>query len=166
MARKLVAVTVASVLFAFIPFTSRGILGATFRRGNVDNNATADMTDAIRILGFLFLGSATPSCLDAADTNDSGKVDLSDAAYLLAFLFGGGKAPPEPFRDCGVDSTQDASTAARARPVVACPPTHPSCSRDSRLTSTSSRGRKARTSFSSTSRFPTPMPGRTSRGLW
>lgn len=49
------------------------------------------ISDAIQILGHLFLG-APPElpCHDAADANDDGKLDLTDAVYLLGYLFLGG----------------------------------------------------------------------------
>jgi hypothetical protein len=74
-----------------------------FRRADANADGTADMSDAITILSYLFLGGQMNNCLDAADVNDDGTVDLSDAVSLLGHLFLGTKAPPEPFIECGVD---------------------------------------------------------------
>ena len=45
--------------------------------------------------------------LDAADTDDSGRVDIADAVYSLMFLFLGGAPPSEPFTECATDMTID-----------------------------------------------------------
>ncbi|MBI4607210.1 MAG: hypothetical protein HY721_35040, partial [Planctomycetes bacterium] len=40
---------------------------ANFVRGDTDGNKVLQITDAIKVFGYLFLGSATPECLDALD---------------------------------------------------------------------------------------------------
>lgn len=81
---------------------------AVFRRGDFDASESIDITDAIGLLGFLFLGTSMPSCMDAADADDSGVVDITDAIRILSFLFLGKEAPPDPGpRTCGVDPTPD-----------------------------------------------------------
>ena len=85
-----------------------GAPDGTFRRGDADDSGRLNITDAITILNWLFLGSATPSCTDAADADDNGRNDITDAIQLLQFLFLGGPPPPAPGRDdCGVDPTAD-----------------------------------------------------------
>jgi hypothetical protein len=50
------------------------------------------------------MGGTKPSCMDAADADDSGALDLTDAIYVLQFLFMGGTKPPAPGPDaCGPD---------------------------------------------------------------
>jgi len=51
-------------------------------------------------LDYLFVGGATPGCLDAADANDDGKVDISDPLRILFSLFGQSERsrPPGPPR--------------------------------------------------------------------
>ena len=81
-----------------------------FRRGDasIPTDGSADISDAIAILSYLFLGSATPSCLDAADVDDSGGIDIGDGINLLSFLFQSGKTPPSPGPEvCGPDPTDD-----------------------------------------------------------
>jgi len=78
-----------------------------FQRGDSNADGTFDISDPVATLGFLFLGTKAPDCLDAADSNDSGVVDFSDAVYSLQFLFIGGPAPAAPFRDCGTDPVID-----------------------------------------------------------
>jgi hypothetical protein len=81
---------------------------APFQRGDTDANGKLEITDGIRVFGFLFLGAPQAlDCDDAADTNDSGRLDISDGIYILSFLFSGGAEPPPPFADCGLDPSED-----------------------------------------------------------
>lgn len=81
---------------------------ATFIRGDSNINGKVDISDAINILNWLFLGTGIMPCEDAGDANDSGNIDLSDAVYILGHLFAGANpAPPEPFPDAGIDPTDD-----------------------------------------------------------
>jgi hypothetical protein len=102
-----VFVTAASVL------VSPGALPAQelFRRGNTNGDGALDISDAIAVFSYLFLGGAEPPCLDAADSNDDGVVDISDGVFLLSHLFQGGPEPPAPSGEgaCGgPDPTPDA----------------------------------------------------------
>jgi len=81
-----------------------------FLRGDTDGNTTLDITDAVRILNFLFLGGAPPTCEDASDVFDSGTVDISAAIALLNYLFLGGPTPAVPFPAPGLDPSDDALT--------------------------------------------------------
>jgi len=89
------------------------------QRGDADQNNKLELTDAVQILGFLFLGSVTkvPDCFDAADADDNGKIELTDAVRILGFLFLGGPPPasPGPPPDaCGPDPTGDDTIACEA----------------------------------------------------
>ncbi len=76
-----------------------------FRRGDANADTRVDISDPVAILGYLFVGSFDPSCLESADADDSARVDIADAIYLLNFLFGRGQRPPEPTSGCGIDPT-------------------------------------------------------------
>ena len=79
-----------------------------FTRGNVNGVGGTDVSDAVTLLRYAFLGQpAELSCQDAADVNDDGSIDLVDAVHLLDFLFVGGAAPANPFPGCGSDPTED-----------------------------------------------------------
>jgi hypothetical protein len=81
-----------------------------FHRGDADDNGALQLTDALRVLGFLFLGQPAPTCLDAGDADDNGTLQLTDALRVLGFLFLGGPppAPPGPPGEaCGSDPTED-----------------------------------------------------------
>ena len=78
-----------------------------YRRGDANHDAAFDISDAITILGCLFLGDECSACSDSMDANDDGQIDIADPAYLLNWRFFGGLAPPAPFPDCGPDPTSD-----------------------------------------------------------
>jgi hypothetical protein len=78
-----------------------------FRRGDCDGAGGLDVTDAVRLLEYLFLGGAAPKCPDACDADDSGELELTDAVWTLAFLFLGGPNPLPPFPAPGPDPTPD-----------------------------------------------------------
>ncbi|MBN1443859.1 MAG: hypothetical protein JXA90_14205 [Planctomycetes bacterium] len=67
-----------------------------FHRGDADDNGSLQLTDAIRILGWLYLGGAIPPCLDAADADNSGQIQLTDAIRILQYLYLGGQPPAPP----------------------------------------------------------------------
>ena len=79
-----------------------------FRRGDVDSNRVLEITDAIVLLSFLFLGGPEPACLDASDADDNGALEITDAINVLAYLFTGGDPTPAPGPvSCGPDPTAD-----------------------------------------------------------
>lgn len=62
--------------------------------------------DVLFTVGYLMANGMSPSCPDAADTNDSGVIEVSDAILLLTYLFQDETAPPPPGPGiCGVDPT-------------------------------------------------------------
>ncbi|MBI4606688.1 MAG: hypothetical protein HY721_32390 [Planctomycetes bacterium] len=80
---------------------------AQFHRGDADDNGKLELTDAIRILGFLFLGGVAPICFDAGDADDNGQLQLTDAIRILGFLFLGAAPPASPgppTEPCGPDA--------------------------------------------------------------
>jgi hypothetical protein len=80
-----------------------------FRRGDVDGDGAASITDPVVLLSHLFLGAPAPACPDAADADDSGELDISDPIYNLSWQFLGGPEPVPPGpRTCGEDPTGDA----------------------------------------------------------
>src|SRR5262245_7135801 len=76
--------------------------------GDVNSDGEIDLSDAVSILGWLYLGGPGPapvacrtaySTLSSGDTNGDGEIDLSDSVHLLGFLFKGG---PSPANACAV----------------------------------------------------------------
>ena len=80
---------------------------ARFLRGDSNGDRKIQLSDAVHVLGYLFLGTGAPACLDAADGNDDGRLELTDAIYVLSYLFLGGLPPPAPFPNAGTDPTAD-----------------------------------------------------------
>ena len=95
-------------------------LERSFVRGdcNSDGQAVGTVSDAVFLLGFLFLGHREPDCLAACDGDGDGEVvaTLQDAFYLLNFSFGVGAPPPAPFPECGPGGDADAHLGCRAPP--------------------------------------------------
>jgi dockerin type I repeat protein len=57
--------------------------------GDVNHDGQVDLSDAIALLDYLFLGGWKPR-LRLADVNQDGELDLSDTIYLLMHLYLGG----------------------------------------------------------------------------
>ncbi|MCA8961749.1 MAG: dockerin type I repeat-containing protein [Planctomycetes bacterium] len=95
-------------------FTPVSIVASTpFRRGDVNADASCDLTDGVRILQHLFAGNPA-DCLDAADIDNDGQVTLPDAVLLLQFLFQGGVTMDD---SCQPDSSPDQLLC----PATSCP---------------------------------------------
>lgn len=95
-------------------FTSAGGGGAPPTGGQIpgdcNQDGTMDISDAVCLLGHLFLGAPVrvpcgdgslehPANLALLEMNGDGSVDLSDPIYILSFLFIGGP-PPLPGTEC------------------------------------------------------------------
>ena len=87
-------------------------VGTRYQRGNANADANLDITDAIAVLNFLFLGGSIP-CVRAGDADDDGQVIITDGIFILNYLFLGGPAPKEPLGTCGEDPTPDDLTCER-----------------------------------------------------
>ncbi|HVR75153.1 MAG TPA: hypothetical protein VMT52_12505, partial [Planctomycetota bacterium] len=88
-----------------------------FHRGDADANGEVQLTDAIRILGFLFLGGDAISCREAADADDNGEVQLTDAIRILGYLFLGSMVLPPPGpppAPCGPDPAESSDLGCEA----------------------------------------------------
>lgn len=73
-----------------------------FVRSDCNGDLTTDVTDAIAVLGILFLGDPT-TCVDACDANSDLTLDVADALFLLGSLFTvGAPLPDSPFPECGL----------------------------------------------------------------
>jgi hypothetical protein len=105
--RSAIHVLAFSILLSLPRAELRG--AGQFQRGDSNGDSQVDISDPITTLGYLFLGSAAPACLDAADANDDAALDLSDAIYTFDYLYTGGPVPPDPGPDApGPDPTPDA----------------------------------------------------------
>lgn len=93
------------------------VLPPPFTRGDTDADGILKITDAVRILDYLFVGGVKDlGCLDAADVNDDGVVGISDPIALLDYLFSGTSPDlPPPMNVCGQDPTPDSLRCASFR---------------------------------------------------
>ena len=96
---------IARVYVIYGPFAPK-----TFVRGEANQDAAVDISDALFLLAYLFLGGERPTCLDALDVDDSGALEITDAVRLLGLLFLGGTDPPPPYPERGKDPTADPLT--------------------------------------------------------
>ena len=89
----------------------------SYSRGDANADGVVDISDGVSILDHLFLGSFSPPCLDAADTDDTGVLQVSDAVRVFGFLFLGQAPPPPPGQgSCGEDPMADALDCASFAP--------------------------------------------------
>jgi len=80
--------------------------GRAFHRGDANGDGRLDVTDAMRIFGFLLQSAAPPPCPESADADNSGAVSLSDGISVLRHLFLRGLppvVPGPPGRACAPD---------------------------------------------------------------
>jgi hypothetical protein len=107
-----------NIVAAVAPAVGCGVVevtaGAAFVRGDANaDGMPLNIGDALFILQYLFVAGPEPSCMDAADANDSQGVDMSDGVYILQRLFAGGSALPPPHPGCGRDLTADTTGCRR-----------------------------------------------------
>ena len=77
-----------------------------FIRGDANADEAVDISDAVKVVRYLFSG-VTIGCLDAADSNDDEEINITDAVYLLEYLYRGGAAPASPFPQRGSDPGEE-----------------------------------------------------------
>jgi hypothetical protein len=65
--------------------------------GDCDGDGMANISDAVFVIAYIFMGGPAPVVYSAADVNCDGTVNISDVVYLLDWIFRGG---PEPCADC------------------------------------------------------------------
>ncbi|MGE3166858.1 MAG: dockerin type I repeat-containing protein [Planctomycetota bacterium] len=80
-----------------------------FIRGDCNWDEKVNLADAAGMIAAQFL-DYQPTCDDACDINDDGRLNLGDAVFLMNYLFKFGPEPPAPFPDPGPDETVDDPT--------------------------------------------------------
>lgn len=94
----------------FSQFALATIVTGMQRPGDCNQDGALDLSDAVCLLGHLFLGKPTrlpcgkgtlgdPASTTVVDSNGDLRIDLSDAVHILAYLFAGG-APPSLGVEC------------------------------------------------------------------
>jgi hypothetical protein len=94
----------------------------SFIRGDCNGDgATADLTDAVFLLGFNFAGTDAPPCDAACDLDGDGDIaSVTDAIAMLSFTFVGGAPPVAPFPACGPETAPPEAALACATPPAGC----------------------------------------------
>lgn len=87
--------------------TGRVHVQEKFVRGDASGDRVVDISDAVFVLSFLFLGGPSSCCDDALDANDDGVVDIGDPVFALNFLFLGGAKIPAPYPLASGDRSED-----------------------------------------------------------
>ncbi|MEE8141670.1 MAG: FG-GAP-like repeat-containing protein, partial [Planctomycetota bacterium] len=78
-----------------------------FTRGEVNNDGSFNIADAIALLTHLFAPPFDLTCVDAADANDDSLINIADGVAILQARFG---MPPTPLPapvSCGQDPSKD-----------------------------------------------------------
>ena len=65
--------------------------------GDVNSNHAVDITDAVRLVNYLFKSGDAPQCPEpytgCADANGDGEITISDVVYLVNYVFKSGSDP-------------------------------------------------------------------------
>ncbi len=79
---------------------SGGILRiAPYICGDANADGTANITDAVYLINYIFGGGPEPNPYVSGDVNCDGTVNITDAVYLINYIFGGGPPPGDPDDD-------------------------------------------------------------------
>jgi hypothetical protein len=92
---------------SLLPGGTPGSIAPVFLRGDADGDRRVTISDAVRVLLFLFQSGTAPACAKAADADDDGAILITDGIFVLNFLFKGGPQPPPPYPEIGFDPTPD-----------------------------------------------------------
>ncbi len=94
-------------------------LGKSFIRCDCNGDGAFDLSDAIGMLGTLFLGAAACACGEAGDCNGDDQLDVSDPIFGLIYRFlSSHSAPPAPFPLPGTDPSAPLCGLADQTPAV------------------------------------------------
>jgi len=61
--------------------------------GDANNDAAVDVSDAVYIINYVFVGGTPPDPYYLGDANCDLAVDVSDAVWIINFVFVGGNQP-------------------------------------------------------------------------
>jgi hypothetical protein len=65
----------------------------TYVCGDANSDGTVNVSDAVYIINYVFVGGAPPNPLNSGDANCDGAVNVSDAVYIINYVFVGGNYP-------------------------------------------------------------------------
>jgi hypothetical protein len=61
--------------------------------GDANTDCTVNVSDAVAVINYVFVGGYPPFPYKAGDTNCDGTVNVSDAVRIINYVFAGGNAP-------------------------------------------------------------------------
>lgn len=61
--------------------------------GDANDDGSANVGDAVYLIGYVFKGGPAPPCMAEGDANCDTQTNVGDAVYLISFVFKGGPAP-------------------------------------------------------------------------
>lgn len=75
------------------PLGSTPLTVQAYLCGDADATGMITISDAVKLINFIFAGGSEPSPLAAGDADCSTNVTISDAVKIITFIFGGGTPP-------------------------------------------------------------------------
>jgi hypothetical protein len=70
-----------------------------FLCGDANSDGAVNVSDAVSIINYVFVGGDAPDPYEAGDSNCDGSVNVSDAVYIINYVFIGGNIPCDPGGD-------------------------------------------------------------------
>jgi predicted outer membrane repeat protein len=61
--------------------------------GDIDGSGDVNVTDAVRLIYYLFVNGSVPLDLSGGDVNQDGRLNVADVVYMINYIFVGGPAP-------------------------------------------------------------------------
>ncbi len=106
-ATSLSAIITRNTSIQFLPSDVFRVGNPDFVRGDCNIDASYDISDAVFMVGYLFVDGPAAGCMAACDINDDSLLDIADAIYTLNSLFQNGTPPAFPYPNCGTPGTGD-----------------------------------------------------------
>jgi hypothetical protein len=78
---------------------SAHFFGYPYICGDANGDQGVNVSDAVFIINYVFIGGDPPDPLESADANCDGGVNVSDAVYIINYVFIGGTSPCDPDGD-------------------------------------------------------------------
>lgn len=68
-------------------------LGGAYMPGDANGDATVNVSDAVYIINYVFVGGLQPQPYESGDANCDTSINVSDAVYIINYVFVGGPQP-------------------------------------------------------------------------
>jgi Dockerin type I domain len=69
------------------------VVNATYMCGDVNNDASVNISDVVYILNYIFYDGPYPVSMLSGDVNCNGRINMGDIGFLRDYLFSSGAAP-------------------------------------------------------------------------